>query len=143
MRELLVHDQAGALAAGSAGLKALALVGPGRFGSSIALVVLIAVGACAPNPQRLRAERTIDAAYDRENGRLELITFDSDDNGIVDTWSHMDGRVVRRIEIDSDEDGSIDRWEYYAEDRTLERVGLSSAGDGTADAWMFAGEDGG
>ena len=47
----------------------------------------LAVGACAPDPERLRAQRAIEAEYDRETGRLELITFDSDDNGTVDTWS--------------------------------------------------------
>ena len=106
------------------------------------VTLLFAVGACASDPERLRAERTIEAEYDRETGRLELITFDSDDNGTVDTWSYMDGNRVLRIEIDRDEDGTIDRWEYYLEDQTLERVGFSRGNDGVVDAWAFEGEDG-
>ena len=67
--------------------------------------MLFAVGACAPDPERLRAQRTIEAEYDRETGRLELITFDSDDNGTVDTWSYMEGKKVLRIEIDREKTG--------------------------------------
>ena len=46
-------------------------------------VTLVGV-ACAPDPAQLRAQRTIDAEYDIETGRLELITFDSDDNGTAE-----------------------------------------------------------
>ena len=106
------------------------------------VALLIAVAACAPDPDRRRAQRTIDAEYDRETGRLELITFDSNDNGTIDTWSFMDGNTVLRIEIDRDEDGTVDRWEYYREDQTLEKVGFSRANDGVVDAWAFEGEDG-
>ena len=76
----------------------------GVLSATALVVVLFAVGACAPDQERLRAERTIEAEYDLASGRLELITFDSDDNGTVDTWSHMDGNTVVRIEIDSDEE---------------------------------------
>ena len=106
------------------------------------VTVLFAVGACAPDPERLRAQRTIEAEYDRQTGWLELITFDSDDNGTVDTRSYMEGNRVLRIEIDRDEDGTIDRWEYYREDQTLEKVGFSRGNDGVVDAWAFEGEDG-
>ena len=106
------------------------------------VTLLFAVGACAPDPERLRAERTIEAEYDRETGRLELITFDSNDNGTIDTWSYMDGNRVVRIEIDNDEDGTLDRWEYYLEDQTLEKVGFSRGNNGVVDAWAFEGEDG-
>ena len=106
------------------------------------LVGVLAVGACAPDPERLRAERTINAEYDRESGRLELITFDSDDNGTVDTWSYMAGNTVLRIEVDDDDDGTVDRWEYYREARTLEKVGFSRGDNGVVDAWAFEGQDG-
>ncbi len=104
-------------------------------------VTLVGV-ACAPDPAQLRARRTIDAEYDIETGRLELITFDSDDNGTIDTWSYMDGNTVLRIEIDQDEDGVVERWEYYVGDRRLEKVGSSRGGDGVVDAWAFEGDDG-
>ena len=77
----------------------------------VAALVTVLFGACAPDPERLRAQRTIEAEYERETGQLELITFDSDDNGTVDTWSYMEGKQVLRIEIDRDEDETIDRWE--------------------------------
>ena len=64
-------------------------------GGAALVVSLFAAGACAPDPERFRAQRTIDAEYDTETGRLELITFDSNDNGTVDTWSYMDGNTVR------------------------------------------------
>lgn len=111
--------------------------------SAGALVATLAAGvSCAPDPEQLRAERTVDAEYDVETGRLELITFDSDDNGTIDTWSYMEGNTVLHTEIDQDEDGTVDRWEYYREDRTLEKVGFSRSGGGVVDAWAFEGDDG-
>ena len=44
-------------------------------------------GHVRPTRERLRAQLAIEAEYDRGTGRLELITFDSDHNGTVDTWS--------------------------------------------------------
>lgn len=103
---------------------------------------LVCCLSCAPDPAQLRAERTIEAEYDLETGRLQLITFDSDDNGVIDTWSYMDGNIPLRTEIDQDEDGTVDRWEYYRENRTLEKVGFSRGGGGVVDAWAFEGDDG-
>jgi hypothetical protein len=52
--------------------------------SAGALVATLVAGvSCAPGPEQRRAERTVDAEYDVETGRLELITFDSDDNGTI------------------------------------------------------------
>lgn len=92
-------------------------------------VTRVAGAACAPDPEQLRAQRTIDAEYDMETGRLELITFDSDDNGTVDTWSYIDGNTVLRIGIDQNEDSVVERWNYYVGDRILETVGSSRGGE--------------
>ena len=92
-------------------------------------VTLAAGAACAPDPEQLRAQRTIDAEYDIETGRLALITFGSDDNGTVDTWSYIDGNTVLQIEIDQNEDGVVERWNYYVGDRILETVGSSRGGE--------------
>lgn len=84
----------------------------------------------------------IDPVYDEKTGRLQLLKYDSDRNGMVDAVSYMDGARVVRIEIDKDEDGKVERWEYYAADQTIEKVGFSRAGDGREDAWSFSDPDG-
>ena len=88
------------------------------------------------------ARKRIQPEYDRKTGKLELLKYDSNGNGKVDTWSYMDGARIVRIEIDTDEDGMIDRWEYYGADRKLEKIGFSRAKDGKEDAWSYAGPDG-
>lgn len=89
-----------------------------------------------------RARQRISPEYDSKTGRLTLLKYDSNGNGVVDTWSYMDGARVIRIEIDQDEDGKIDRWEYYDAAQKLEKVGLSRQHDGVADAWQHFAADG-
>ncbi len=88
------------------------------------IVVVLAVSplvvACAPDPEQERLERAIGAEYNEETGRLELLTYDSNDNGTVDVWTYMDGTAVLRAEVDANEDGLIERWEYY--ERGLRRA---------------------
>ena len=67
----------------------------------------------------------IEPVYDKLTGKLQLLKYDSNGNGKVDTWSYMDGARVVRIEIDNDEDGQIERWEYYNAAQQLEKVGVS------------------
>lgn len=86
--------------------------------------------------------KRITPRYDKATGKLQLLEYDSNGNGVADTWSHMDGARVVRIEIDHDEDGKIDRWEYYGPDRNLEKVGFSRMQDGKEDAWSYAAPDG-
>ena len=126
--------------AGSTGRRPRRMTAPWSAGALV--VTLVAGVSCAPDPAQRRAERTVDAEYDVETGRLELITFDSDDNGTIDTWSYMEGNTVLHTEMDHDEDGTVDRWEYYRADRTLEKVGFSRSGGGVVDAWAFEGVDG-
>lgn len=94
--------------------------------------------ACNSSPSR----KSIEPVYDQKTGKLQLLKYDSNGNGKVDTWSYMDGTRVLRIEIDKDEDGKIDRWEYYTADQKLERIGFSRANDGKEDAWSYVGPDG-
>jgi hypothetical protein len=92
------------------------------------------LAACSPpasSPAR------VSGSYDADTGQLRVIALDSDNDGRADTWSHMDGARVVRVEIDTDHDGTIDRWEYYGPDGRLERVGYSRAGTGTPDAWAW------
>jgi hypothetical protein len=86
--------------------------------------------------------KQIEPIYDKQTGRLQVLNYDSDGDGKVDTISHMDGARVVRIEIDRDEDGRVDRWEYYDANQKLEKVGFSRPGDGKEDAWSTARQDG-
>ena len=108
----------------------------------MAVVVLcVGLSGCGA-PDDGAVPSPLNAGYDPETGRLQLIEFDSDENGTVDTWTHMDGSRVLRSEIDADEDGRIERWEYYDDDASLEKVGYSSGSDGIVDSWMFADAEG-
>jgi len=103
-----------------------------------ALFCLLAISAGCGAP----AVPDIEPVYDRQTGKLRLLKYDADKNGQVDTWSHMDGARVLRIEVDADENGSVDRWEYYDAGQKLEKIGSSRANDGKEDAWSYAGPDG-
>lgn len=102
------------------------------------LAVALIPAACGRPADR----KTIEPVYDKQTGRLQVLNYDSDGDGKVDTISHMDGARVLRIEIDRDEDGRIDRWEYYDANQKLEKVGFSRPGDGKEDAWSSARQDG-
>ena len=88
------------------------------------------------------ARKRIVPEYDKATGRLQLLKYDSNGDGKVDTWSYMDGPRIVRIEIDKDGDGTVDRWEYYTPDQKIEKIGFSRANDGKEDAWSYAGPDG-
>ena len=103
-----------------------------------ALAVALISTACGPSAERKR----IEAIYDKQTGRLQVLKYDSNGDGNRDTISYMDGARVLRIEIDKDEDGRVDRWEYYDGNQKLEKVGFSRANDGKEDAWSYARPDG-
>jgi hypothetical protein len=79
----------------------------------------------------------VDPVYDDATGKLQLLKYDANGDGTIDTWSYMDGARVVRIELDSDQNRIIDRWEYYRADQTIEKVGTSRAGDQIPDSWAF------
>ena len=110
--------------------------------SVAALIVMAGAIGTACTESAEQPEGLMSAAYDPETGRLRLIEYDSDENGIVDTWTYMEGSRLLRIEIDRDEDGRMERWEYYDENHRLEKVGLSSEADGVVDMWAYEGADG-
>jgi hypothetical protein len=111
-----------------------------RTALAILVIALICAFGCDQRPAD--AKKRIEPVYDRETGKLQLLKYDSNGNGKVDTWSYMDGARVVRIEIDNDEDGKIDRWEYYGPDQKLEKIGSSRAKNGKPDAWSYIGADG-
>jgi hypothetical protein len=104
---------------------------------------LVAAACSRPEPPKYDVGNAqVQGHYDRQTGKLTQITYDSNKNGKIDTWSYMDGARVFRIEIDKNEDGKIDRWEYYTPDQKLEKVGYSRANNGKSDAWAYQGPDG-
>jgi hypothetical protein len=110
---------------------------PAAFCGGVLAVALMSAG-CGHSADA----KKVEPIYDKQTGRLQVLKYDSDGDGKVDTVSHMDGTRVLRIEIDKDEDGRVDRWEYYDANQKLEKVGFSRAGDGKEDAWSSAGPDG-
>src|SRR5262245_16914861 len=104
------------------------------------VIALQALSACDRAGDEAR--KRITPEYDKQTGKLRLLKYDSNGNGVVDTWSYMDGARVVRIEIDKDEDGKIDRWEYYGPDQKVEKIGFSREMDGKEDAWSYPAPDG-
>jgi hypothetical protein len=98
------------------------------------------VAACGPD--RDGQPTRIKPIYNENTNRLEQLMYDSNGNGKIDTWSHMDGTRVLWIEIDKDENDVIERWEYYGPDQKLLKVGYSTTNDGKVNAWAFKNADG-
>jgi hypothetical protein len=107
---------------------------------SIVAACLLAVACSDPDAARLKA--TTKATYNPKTGRLTELTYDRNKNGVIDTWTDMDGTKPLRSRIDFDEDGKIDRWEYYDGSGHLAKVGFSRGNTGKPDAWAYARADG-
>ena len=105
------------------------------------VLVVCALAACS-DPDAERVKKTTIPTYDSKTGKLTQLTYDRNKNGVIDTWTEMDGNKPIRSRIDLDEDGKIDRWEYYDDKGNLAKVGFSRAHNGKADAWAFSGPDG-
>jgi hypothetical protein len=106
----------------------------------ILIVGLTSLGCGAAGddgPSTLLGAGRVEPVYDAASGRLQLLKYDANGDGTIDTWSYMDGARVVRIELDPDQNNVIDRWEYYGPDQTIEKVGTSRAGDNTPDSWAF------
>lgn len=104
-------------------------------------LALLCLGACA-DPETDRLRRTTVPTYDSTTGKLVELTFDANGNGVIDTWTTMDGARPVLTRIDRNEDGKVDRWEHYGPDGRLVKVGYSRGDTGVADAWAFEGPDG-
>jgi hypothetical protein len=94
-----------------------------------------------PNPAP-RTPKRIKAIYNEHTNRLEQLMYDSNLNGKLDAWGHMDATRVLWVEIDQDEDGVIERWEYYGPDQKLVKVGYSTTSDGKVNAWAYRDAEG-
>jgi hypothetical protein len=102
---------------------------------------LVALCGCS-DPEKESLKKTTLPTYDAKTGKLKEVTFDSNKNGTIDTWTEMDGSRVILTRMDLNEDGRIDRWEHFGDDGKLLKVGFSRADNGKADAWAYAGADG-
>jgi len=107
----------------------------------LSLAATCALAACS-DPDAERVKKTTIPTYDKKTGKLTQLTYDRNKNGVIDTWTDMDGTRPVMSRIDLNEDGKIDRWEYYDEKGQLLKVGFSRKDDGKPDAWAFAGPDG-
>jgi hypothetical protein len=106
-----------------------------------AALAMLSLGACT-GPESEPVRQTTIPTYDQSTGKLIELTSDSSKNGVIDTWTTMDGGRPVLIRMDRNGDGRIDRWEYYGPDGTLVKVGYSRRDDGRPDAWAFEGQDG-
>jgi hypothetical protein len=104
-------------------------------------LVFVSVAACA-DPEKERLRQTTIPTYDKTTGRLTELTYDSNKDGKIDTWTQMDGARPILSRIDRNQDGKIDRWEYHDEKGQLSKVGFSRGDTGKPDAWAFSGPDG-
>jgi hypothetical protein len=104
-------------------------------------LAVLSLAACS-DPEKERLRETTVPTYDRTTGKLVELTFDSNKNGRIDTWTTMDGARPVLTKMDRNEDGKIDRWEHYGPDGKLVKVGFSRGDDGNADAWAYEGPDG-
>jgi hypothetical protein len=110
--------------------------------SRLCAVIVAALAVSCSDPEKAREREGIKPTYDKTTGRLKELTYDSNHNGKVDTWTDMDGARPLRTRIDRNEDGRLDRWEYYDPQGQLQKVGFSRKDDGKPDAWAYSSADG-
>ena len=111
-------------------------------------LLLLAVACDDAEKARIRA--TTKAQYSAETGKLIELTYDNNKNGVIDTWTKMDGSHPISSVLDQDEDGVIDRWEYYDSTGRLEKAAWvrfkpthpSPDHSSKPDAWAYMGPDG-
>ena len=106
-----------------------------------AALALCLVAACS-DPEKEQLRKTTIPTYDKTTGKLKQLTFDHNKNGVIDTWTDMDGARPVFTKQDRNEDGRMDRWEYFDAGAKLVKVGFSRRDDGRPDAWAYSGADG-
>jgi hypothetical protein len=82
-----------------------------RFGC---LVLLVACTACARDAAVPTSGASVRPAYDPATGRLTELALDADGDARFEFTAHMDGRVIRRVDVDENGDGMPERREHYA-----------------------------
>ena len=102
------------------------------YRSLLPVLAAVALFGCS-DPEKDRLRETTKPTYDKTTGKLTELTFDSNKNGTIDTWTQMDGARPVLTRMDRNEDGRLDRWEYYGGDGKLQKVGFSRKDDGKPD----------
>ncbi len=108
---------------------------------ALAALALCLVSACS-DPEKEQLRKTTIPTYDKTTGKLKQLTLDYNKNGVIDTWTDMDGARPVFTKQDRNEDGKMDRWEYFDANAKLIKVGFSRRDDGKPDAWAYSGADG-
>jgi hypothetical protein len=121
------------------------------LGTASIPALLLSACAEAPPPLPTAGAGQVTPVY-AEEGRLQQLQQDTNGDGRIDTWVHMDGARAVRSEVDENGDGRIDRWEFYvpadvpsAGSRTaapaalvvLDRVERATRHDGRVSRWEF------
>ena len=75
----------------------------------VALLTLAVAAGCSSSGPGAAESAGVKATYSKTTGKLELITYDTNKDGKVDAWSHMDGTRLVSMDIDRDFDGKPDR----------------------------------
>ena len=88
----------------------------------LCVFMLAALAASCSDPEKAQEKAGIKPTYDKTTGKLKELTYDSNHDGKVDTWTEMDGARPLRTRIDRNEDGKLDRWEYYDAGQLQSRV---------------------
>lgn len=107
----------------------------------LVVAAIVCVAACS-DPDKERIRQTTIPTYDKTTGRLKELTYDSNKDGKIDTWTEMDGARPVLSRMDRNQDGKLDRWEYHDDKGQLTKVGFSRGDVGKPDAWGFSGPDG-
>lgn len=107
----------------------------------LAFAAACLAGGCS-DPEKDRLKATTQATYDPQTGKLTRLTADINKNGVIDTWTYMDGTKPLRSEIDENEDGKIDKWEYVDDAGTIVRLDEDVNRDGKVDKWSTYGPRG-
>lgn len=95
------------------------------FGSGVLVGFVLAAGALA-----------ILYSLDVPPGIRPPSRWDSNDDGMVDTWVEREGKGIFSYAYDTNLDGRPDAWNYYRNYR-LERALYDENFDGKPDGWAF------
>ena len=78
----------------------------------------VVVVACGGPGSNVPARSGLTPLYEPSTGRLQELSYDSNNDGRPDMKGFMDGGRLMRAEIDEDGDGRTDAWEYYEGEST-------------------------
>ena len=108
-------------------------------GVGLAAAVLAGVAGCrigGAHGERTEFDPRVRRIYDRTTGVLKIVAFDADGDLRFDSWAHVDGNRMLRLDADVDGNGTVDRREHFDVNQQLERTDYL-APDGTITGTEF------